>query len=116
MTRPLAIKLLAAPTRFTMAQRGAFSVGVEVTNRGSATIDPKLSTECQLAVNGTESMAWNLAIGNGAREATWYALPPGKTVAMAWPLGDDLFDAPGTYHLVMTLAGQETSADIEVTP
>ena len=112
----LAIRLLAAPTRLAMAERAAFSVGIEVTNRGVATIDPKLSTECQLAVNGAESMAWNLAIGNGAREKTWYALPPGATIAMSWPLGNDLFTAPGRYHLVITLAGQQATGDVEVTP
>lgn len=112
----LAVRLLAAPARLAMAERETFSIGVEVTNHGAATIDPKLSTNCQLAVNGVESMAWNMAIGNGARTATWYALPPGKSVAMSWPLGRDLFEAPGRYKLVMTLGAHEAIADVEVTP
>jgi hypothetical protein len=115
MQPTLSVKLLASPTQLTMAQRSKFMVGVEVVNRGSAPVDPQLSTRCALMVNGEPSMAWNLAIGNGARDASWTMLPPGKTATMSWPLGEDLFDKPGDYHLVMTLAGQQSTADIHVT-
>ena len=115
MPSPLAVKLLASPTQLTMAQRPKFMVGVEVTNRGPTPVDPQLSTGCRLTVNGQPSMAWNLAIGNGAREASWYAVPPGQTATMSWPLGAELFDQPGDYHLVLTLGGQQATADIHVT-
>jgi hypothetical protein len=111
---PLSIKLLASPTRLTMADRAKFSVGVEVTNRGSANVDPNL-VSCTLMVNGERSMSWSMAIGNGTRESSWYDLPPGNTATMSWPLGDELFDKPGDYHLVMALGGQQSTADITVT-
>jgi hypothetical protein len=111
---PLSIKLLASPTRLAMADRAAFSIGVEVTNRGSANVDPDL-VHCTLTVNGERAMSWSMAIGNGTRESTWYDLPPGKTATMSWPLGDELFEKPGDYHLVIALAGQESTADITVT-
>jgi hypothetical protein len=114
MQPTLAVKLLASPTQLTMAERSKFLVGVEVKNHGQAAVDPQLSTGCELTVNGEPSMAWNLAIGNGARDATWYKLPPGQTATMSWPLGTDLFDKPGDYHLVMTLAGQQSTADVHV--
>jgi hypothetical protein len=114
MPPTLAVKLLASPTQLTMADRPKFMVGVEVVNRGSTAVNPQLSTGCQLTVNGKESMAWNLAIGNGAREPSWDMLPPGQTATMSWPLGPDLFDKPGDYHLVMTLGSQQATADIHV--
>ena len=116
MQPALGIKLLAAPLRLTMAERSSFVVGVEVVNQGSRAIDPQLSTTCELAVNGVASIAWNLAIGNGARDETWYMLPPGKTATMSWPLGASLFPKPGTYQLVLTLAGQQSTAHVQVTP
>jgi len=82
---------------------------------GAAAVDPHLSTGCELTVNGEPSMVWNLAIGNGAREPSWYSLPPGKTATMSWPLGEDLFPKPGDYHLVMTLDGQHSATDVHVT-
>jgi hypothetical protein len=114
MQSRLAVKLLASPTQLRMAERSKFMIGVEVINHGTTVVDPKLS-RCRLTVNGEPSMAWNLAIGNGAREPTWTQLPPGETATMSWPLGIDLFDKPGDYHLVMTLGDQQSTADIHVT-
>jgi len=114
MTQSLSIKLLASPMRLSMTERTKFSVGVEVTNRGTANVDPDLMN-CTLTVNGKHSMSWSMAIGNGAREPSWYDLAPGRTATMSWPLGDELFDAPGDYHLVMALGGQQAIADVTVT-
>lgn len=115
MQSTLAVKLLASPTQLTMADRPKFMIGVEVVNNGTTTVDPHLSTGCELTVNGEPSMVWNLAIGNGAHDETWYALPPGKTATISWPLGEDLFPKPGDYHLVLTLEGQRATADVHVT-
>ena len=115
MQSTLAVKLLASPTQLTMADRPKFMIGVEVVNNGTTTVDPQLSTGCELTVNGEPSMVWNLAIGNGARDASWYALPPGKTATISWPLGEDLFPKPGDYQLVLTLDGQRATADVHVT-
>jgi len=114
MTSPLSIKLLASPTTISMADRAAFSIGLEVHNRGASKVDPEL-TNCTLSVNGKESMAWNMAVGNGAREPSWVDLAPGKTVTMSWPLGGELFGKPGRYHLVLALGDQESTADVTVT-
>lgn len=114
MQSRLAVKLLASPTQLRMAERSKFMIGVEVVNRGTTVVDPELS-RCRLTVNGEPSMSWNLAIGNGAREPTWTQLPPGETATMSWPLGLDLFDEPGDYHLVMTLGDQRSTADVHVT-
>jgi hypothetical protein len=115
MQSTLAVKLLASPTQLTMADRPKFMIGVEVVNNGATAVDPNLSTGCELTVNGAPSMAWNLAIGNGAREPSWYSLPPGQTATMSWPLGEELFPKPGNYHLVMTLDGRQSTADVHVT-
>jgi hypothetical protein len=114
MQTTLAVKLLASPTQLTMADRKKFMIGVEVVNHGATAVDPHLSTGCELTVNGDPSMVWNLAIGNGTREPSWYSLPPGQTATMSWPLGEDLFPRPGDYHLVMTLDGQQSTADVHV--
>jgi hypothetical protein len=113
MKQTLAIKLLASPTNLAMADRAKFTVGLEVTNHGTATIDPQLSTYCELTVNG-ESVD-----GVESRSATRRANRRGsrcpEAIAMSWPLGKDLFREPGDYHLVMTLGGQQATADVKVT-
>jgi hypothetical protein len=114
MQPTLAVKLLAAPTQLTMAGLDKFMVGVEITNHGKVAVDPQASTG-ELTVNGVRSMAWSLAIGNGVRAPSWSSLPPGQTIAMSWPLGDALFDKPGSYHLVLSLGGQQATADVRVT-
>lgn len=111
----LALTLLASPRQLTMARRSTFMIGVEVVNHGTAAVDPQLSTGTELTVNGEVSMAWSMAIGNGAHDETWYRLPPGKAATISWPLGEDLFDRPGDYHLVLTLGGQTSTADVHVT-
>jgi hypothetical protein len=113
----LTCKLLVSTTTVAMKQRGAFTVGVEATNTSGATVETRLSSGgCKLTVNGAPSMAWNLAIGNGARDPSWFQLPPGKTVAMSWPLGKELFPKPGSYHLVLSCDGHDVATDVEVTP
>lgn len=107
------MKLLASPTQLTLAERDKFMVGLEITNRGKVAVDPQAATG-ELTVNGERSMAWSLAIGNGAREPSWNSLPPGQTISMSWPLGDALFDKPGSYHLVLSLGGQQATADVRV--
>jgi hypothetical protein len=108
--------LIARPTQLTMQTRSSFVVGVELTNRGASVIETQMSTGgCTLTVNGAESMAWNLAIGNGLRTTDSDRLEPGKTFSMSWPLGEDLFAAPGSYHLVLSVAGHQATADVVVT-
>ena len=37
-------------------------------------------------------------------------------LSMSWPLGDAVFETPGTYELVLTLGAQRSVAKVEVTP
>jgi hypothetical protein len=113
---PLTIKLLASHTQLTMAERSTFVVGVEVCNRGTVPADPQLATTCELAVNGNTSVAWNFAVNdNKSRDQSWSSLPPGETVSLARQIGVWLFPRPGVYRLVLSVAGQEAIADIQVT-
>jgi hypothetical protein len=99
-----------------MAERSTFVVGVEVANRGSVPADPQLATSCELAVNGNTSVAWNFAVNdNKSRDQLWELLPPGQTVSLSRQMGVWLFPRPGTYRLVLTVAGQEAVAEIHVT-
>lgn len=102
------LKLIADPLQFSFAERARFRIGIAATNRGSEVIDPELHLT-KLFVNGKESRAWSLAIGNGKRDAKWFALPPGEEVSMCWStLGDSLFPAPGEYTLKLNLNNIES--------
>lgn len=97
------VSLRAEPTALTMAERHTFRLTLDAVNTGETTIDPELHL-ARLLVNGEESTAWGLAVGNGRRPATWTALPPGEAVSMTWgALAESLFPRPGTYSLVLTL-------------
>ncbi len=115
MNPTLEIKLVAEPTTLAMADRASFKVGFEATNRGAAAVDPQLH-DAVLTANGARVYAWDLAIQNGPRDASWTGLPPGQSIAMSWPLGEAMFEQPGTYELVLTLGGQRSAARVEVTP
>jgi hypothetical protein len=102
-TDQIQLKLIVAPTKFSLAERQQFKIGIEATNQGTQVIDPKLY-RVQLFINGEESMIWNETIGNGRREAKWYALPPHETVSMTWSsMGTQLFPSAGDYSLVLQL-------------
>jgi hypothetical protein len=111
----LAIKLVTSGTTVSMADRAKFTVGFEVENRGTAAVDPAMGGgNCTLTVNGVASTPFNLAVSNGGRPSTWRSLPPGKKLALSWPLGEALFPSPGDYHLVMTVHGADYTADVKV--
>jgi hypothetical protein len=95
------VALRVEPVELSLSQRKDFTISIAATNRGDATVDPHLH-RAKLLVNGTESKAWSLAIGNGKREATWFALPPGATVSMTWSaLGESLLTGPGEFSLAL---------------
>lgn len=111
----LDLKLVVDPATLAMADRPRFKAGFEITNRSASVIDPK-AWDAVLLVNGQRAPAWDLAVQNGAHDDTWTHLPPNQTLAMSWPLGEALFEAPGDYHLVLQLAGAESKVDVRVTP
>jgi hypothetical protein len=115
MNPTLEIKLVAEPAKLAFADRASFKVGFEAKNLGAAAIDPKLY-DAVLTANGQRVYAWDLAIQNGPRDASWTRLEPGKSIAMSWPLGEAMFEQPGTYELVLALGAQTSTARVEVTP
>jgi hypothetical protein len=115
MNPTLEIKLVVDPAKLAMADRASFKVGFEATTRGGAAIDPQLH-DAVLTANGARVYAWDLAIQNGARDASWTQLPPGQSIAMSWPLGEAMFEQPGTYELVLAHGEQRSVARVEVTP
>jgi hypothetical protein len=95
------LEIRAEPLQLMMSERKNFKIFIAATNQGDKVIDPELQ-RAKLFVNGKESKAWSLAIGNGKREAKWFALPPGDTVSMGWSsMGQSLFPAAGQYTLVL---------------
>jgi hypothetical protein len=107
------VELRAEPVELTVSERGHFTVSIAATNRGDAAVDPELH-RTKLLVNGTESKAWSLAIGNGQREAKWFALPPRETVSMSWSsLGESLLTGPGEFLLTLVY-DDKASAPVRV--
>jgi hypothetical protein len=100
---PVEIRLLAEPTRLTMAGRDRFRVGLVAVNTSDAAIDPGLFA-ARLLVDGEPSPAFDLALGSGVVPAGWDVLAAGaETPPVEYPLGEALFPAPGEYRLVLRL-------------
>jgi hypothetical protein len=98
---PIRLTLEVEPLKLTMRERENFRISLSATNDGAEVIDPHLH-HAKLFVNEEESKAWSLAIGNGKREAKWFALRPGETVSMTWSsMGDSLFTHPGVFTLAL---------------
>ena len=79
------------------------SVEAEVTNLGQDVVDPGLAGST-LLVDGERSVSWNVAVGNGAREAKASALPPGESVSVRRVM-EGLVRGPGDHELVLEVAG-----------
>jgi len=108
-TDAIHLKLLAEPHDLFMAERGKFEVGVTASNRGTEVVDPELY-RARLLINGRDSLVWSDAIGNGYREAKWFALPPGDSVSMIWTsMGESFFPRPGVYTLILRLSHIEAA-------
>lgn len=104
---PIEVELEAEPDELAMAERDRFRITLSATNTGSETVDPDLK-QAELLVNGTPSKVWSLAVRNGKRDRSWFALSPGETTAMTWStLGRSLFREPGTFELVLRLRDRE---------
>jgi hypothetical protein len=103
------VELLASPRELPMGGRDAFEVGVAATNRGTATVDPGLAG-ARLLVDGQDFLPFGDAVGNGFREADWFALPPEQSVSMTWKeMGELLFPSPGEYTLQIRLDDAESA-------
>jgi hypothetical protein len=100
----LLVDLSVTPERVTQESLDSLRVDVSITNEGSETIDTQLPSST-LLVDGRPSSSWNLAIGNGARDARESALPPGQTVQAARIMGDDLVRDPGEHEILLEVRG-----------
>jgi hypothetical protein len=118
MTKPaetLRLEITTTAMTLPMSGRDAFEIGLRATNQSSAELEPRLDL-ADLTVNGESSMDWRMALGNGGRTPEWTHLPAGKTVELAWPLGNELFPAPGTYKLALTLSDVEGNHVADASP
>lgn len=118
MTKPadtIRLELTTSATSFSMSERAAFQIGIRATNTTTSELEPRLDL-ADLTVNGESSMDWRMAIGNGGRTPEWSHLPAGKTVELAWPLGEALFRAPGTYQLELALSDVEGNPVADARP
>lgn len=97
-----------AAATITMAQRRSFRLWMEARNTGSRTVDTGRD-QVEWFLNGQASMTADMAWGNGVRELTWSALPPGARVREARDMAEHLFPSPGSYELVMRLAGRDVA-------
>jgi hypothetical protein len=109
------IKLLVVPDRLSMSQRSTFQAGVEATNRGMTSIDPQLSG-ATLTIDGRRSEAWDQALQSAPRDPPWRRVSPAQRLSIWWSLGQELFEGPGRYQLVLKVGDHESIAEVEVTP
>jgi hypothetical protein len=108
-------KLLVVPDRLSMSQRRTFQAGLEAINRGGTAIEPELS-RTTLTIDGCRSAAWDRALQDGPSDAPWRTLSAESRLSIWWSLGDQLFDRPGRYQLVLRHGDRESAAEVEVTP
>ena len=72
-----------------------FQINFGLVNDGNFTIDPRLESS-RLFINGVELKEWYFIVGNGPRDATFVALPPGRSLRFGCALGK-FFQRPGIY-------------------
>ena len=117
---PIEIRLLADPTRLSLADRDRFRLSIAATNLTDDAVDPQLYA-ARLLVNGEPSPAFDLAL-NGVMPAAWDVLPARETSPLVeLPLGAALFPEPGEYLLVLRVEVPEwdpveASQTVVVTP
>ena len=100
----LRLRLTVTPDRVGEDALGELTVRVRVENEDDRTLDLQLPAS-RLSVDGHLLQAWNLAIGNGARDARESALPPGDAIEAARVLGRSLVDAPGEHEVSIEVLG-----------
>ena len=95
-TKDIEWVLSAAPETVTMSERDTLRLTIEVTNVGTATVDPKQHLG-HFELDGVQHHGLQLWFGNGLRSMTWTELPPGETATDVRQVGEQLFNAPGEY-------------------
>ena len=100
----LRVTLTVTPERIDQGALDDLTVRVRVENEDDRTLDLQLPAS-RLSVDGSPLQAWNLAIGNGARDARESALPPGDSIEAARVLGRSLVDTPGDHEVSIEVLG-----------
>lgn len=100
----LRVSLAVVPAHVTQDTVDELTVRVRVENDGDAAVDLQLPGST-LSVDGRPLQVWNLAIGNGARDARESALPPGDAVEAARVLGRSLVHEPGDHEISIEVLG-----------
>jgi hypothetical protein len=100
----LRVSLTVTPDRVDQASIDELTVRVRVENDDRHTLDLQLPAS-RLSVDGKRLQAWNLAIGNGARDARESALAPGEAIEAARVLGRSLVEAPGAHDVSIEVLG-----------
>ncbi len=108
-------RLSAEPAEVTMADRATVRLTIEATNEGDAETDPQ-QHRGQWLLQGEMHHGLNLWFGNGVRPSAWHALPAGETVTDARVVGEQLFEAPGTYDIAFQIGEQRATARVVVAP
>ena len=100
----LRVSLTVTPDRVDEGSIDELTVRVRVENEDQRTLDLRLPAS-RLSVDGKRLQAWNLAIGNGARDARESALAPGDAIEAARVLGRSLVAAPGDHDVSIEVLG-----------
>lgn len=87
------------PQKFSLQDREMVKIMLNVRNETAETIDPETHL-LKLMVNGEQSIAFMLTIGNGVREAKWYQLPAGGQLSRDLSvLAKAIFPKAGEYRM-----------------
>ena len=100
----LHVSLEVTPERVGRDELDELTVRISVENEGEDTVDLQLPSST-LTVDGRPLQAWNLAIGNGARDARESALPPGDSIDAARVLGASLVRESGEHEIAIEVRG-----------
>ena len=100
----LRVSLTVTPDRVDEGSIDELTVRVRVENDDDHTLDLQLPAS-RLSVDGKPLQAWNLAIGNGARDARESALTPGDAIEAARVLGRSLVSDPGDHDVSIEVLG-----------
>jgi hypothetical protein len=105
-TPSIRLDLVPEPAYLTLHTLSTLVIRVFVTNLSNRALDSWAFVP-ELLVDGQPSLAWGLAIGNGALEPP-RMVPPGGRIERSRCMGSALFNQPGDHTLVVRLQGVES--------
>ncbi len=107
-TPAIAFSYTVQPQKFALEDRGDVKMMLTVTNETEETIDPETHL-LRLMVNGEQSVAFMLTVGNGVREMKWFELPSGEELSRDLSvLAKAIFPEAGEYKMQLMWKGFAT--------